>query len=91
VTVHNVVAPAPQPEPAICLKSAMHDVKFLRSDSRCWRYVSDLSNVTPRHLGSEKHKVFGVVDLELMYISLVAEVEPCQHCFCSAVFKMRDG
>ena len=31
-----------------------HDVSFLRSDSRCRRYVSDLSNVTPRYLGSEQ-------------------------------------
>jgi len=27
---------------------------FLRSDSRCRRYVSDLSDVTPRYLGSEQ-------------------------------------
>ena len=32
----------------------MHDVSFLRSDSRCWRYVSDLPNVTPWYLGSEQ-------------------------------------
>jgi len=35
-------------------KSVMRDVNFSRSDSRCWRYVSVLSNVTPRHLGSEQ-------------------------------------
>jgi len=54
VAVGNVVAPAPQPEPASCLKSATRDVSFLRSDSRCHRYVSDLSNLTPRYLGSEQ-------------------------------------
>jgi len=34
---------------------ATHDVNFLQSNSRCRRYVSDLSNVTPRYVGSE-HK-----------------------------------
>ena len=28
--------------------------RFLRSDSSCRRYVSDLSNVNPRYLGSEQ-------------------------------------
>jgi len=46
-----VVAPALQPEPASRLRSAKRDVSFLRSDSKCQRYVSDLSNVTPRYLG----------------------------------------
>jgi len=36
VAVHRVIAPAPQPEPASHLRSAIHDVSFLRSDSR-WR------------------------------------------------------
>ena len=45
VAVRNVVTPASQPEPASRLKSAMHDVNFLRSDSRCRRYVSDLSSI----------------------------------------------
>jgi len=49
VTISNVVAPAPQPEPASCLKSVTRDVNFLHNDSRCRRYVSDLSNVTPRY------------------------------------------
>ena len=39
--VSNIVAPAPQPEPAICLKSTTRDVKFLRSYSGCPRCVSD--------------------------------------------------
>jgi len=46
--------PAPQPKPASRLRNATRDVSFLRCDSRCWRYVSDLSNVTPRYLGSEQ-------------------------------------
>ena len=54
VTVRNVVAPAPHPEPASRLRSTTRDVSFLRSDSRCRRYVSDLSNVTARYLGSEQ-------------------------------------
>ena len=54
VAVRNVVAPAPQPEPASRLRSATHHVSFLRSYSRCRRYVSDLYNVTPRYLGSEQ-------------------------------------
>jgi len=41
---------------AICLKSATHYVNFLRSDSRCRRYVSDLSNGTLRYLGSEQKR-----------------------------------
>jgi len=54
VAVRNVVAPAPQPESSSRFRSATRDVSFLRSDSRCLRYVSDLSNVTPRYLGSEQ-------------------------------------
>ena len=44
--------PAPKPEPAGRFRSATRDVSFLRSVSRCGRFVSDLSNVTPRYLGS---------------------------------------
>jgi len=54
VAVRRVVAPAPQLEPASHLRSVTRDVSFLRSDSRCRQYVSDLSNVTPRYLGSEQ-------------------------------------
>jgi len=54
VAVYNVVAPEAQPEPASCLKSAMHDVNCFRSDQKCRRYVSDLSNIPPRYLGSEQ-------------------------------------
>jgi len=52
-----------QAKPASCLKSTKRDVSFLQSDSRCQCYVSDLSNITPRYLGS-KHKgeVVVVVD-----------------------------
>ena len=58
VAVRNVVAPAPQPEPASRLKNATCDGSFLGSDSRCRRYVSDLSNVTPRYLGSGRKAGF---------------------------------
>jgi len=54
VALRNVVAPAPQPEPANRLKSAKRDVNVLRSDSRCRWYVIALSNVTPRYVGSEQ-------------------------------------
>jgi len=54
VAIRRVVAPVPQPEPVSHLRSATCDVSFLRSDSRCQRYVSGLSNVTLRYLGSEQ-------------------------------------
>ena len=54
VAIRRVVAPAPQPEPASRFRRATRDVSFLWSDSRCRRYVSDLSNVTPRYLGAEQ-------------------------------------
>jgi len=54
VAIRRVVATETQPAPASRLRSATRDVSFLRSDSRCRRYVSDLSNVTPRYLGSEQ-------------------------------------
>ena len=54
VAVLNVVAPAPQPKPARHPKSAMRDVNFLRSDSRCRRYVRALSNITPRYMSSDQ-------------------------------------
>jgi len=56
VAVPNVVAPETQTKPESCLKSATHDVSFLQSDSRCQQYVSDLSNITPRYLGSEQKR-----------------------------------
>jgi len=54
VAVSRVFAEAPQSEPANCLRNSTRDVSFLRSDSRCRRYVSDLSIVTPRYLCSEQ-------------------------------------
>ena len=54
VAVRKVVALAHQPESASRLKRVTRDVNFLRSGSRCQRYVSDLFNVTPKQLGSEK-------------------------------------
>jgi len=72
VAVHNVVAPAPLPEPASHLRSATRNVSCLRSDSRCRRYVSDLSNVTPRYLGSEQKGI--VVLLKLTFSSRLASL-----------------
>jgi len=54
VAIRSVVAPAHQPEPASRLKSATRDVRFLRSNSRCRRCVSNLSNVTPRYFVLEQ-------------------------------------
>ena len=48
VAIRGVVALASH------LRSATRDVSLLRSDSRCQQYVIDLSNVTPRYLGSEQ-------------------------------------
>ena len=56
---------APQPEPVSRLRSATRDFSFLRSDSRCRRYLSDLSNVTQRYLGSEKK-----CRVSLLYLTL---------------------
>jgi len=66
VAIRKVITSAPQQEPASRLRSAARDVSFLRSDSRCRGYVSDLSNVTPRYLGSE-HK--GRVSLLMLTLS----------------------
>jgi len=48
VAIRNVVAPAPQSEPASRFRSGKRDISFLRSNSRYRRYVSDLSTMTPR-------------------------------------------
>ena len=50
VAIRRVVAPAHQREARTRHRCATRDVKILGSDSRCRRYVSDLSNVTPRYL-----------------------------------------
>jgi len=66
VAVHRVVAPEPQPKAENRLRGERRDVSFLRSDSRCWRYVSDLSNVTPRYLGSEQKGRVSLLKLTLI-------------------------
>jgi len=72
VAVRNVVAPAAQSEPAITLMCATRDVNVLQSDSRCGRYVSGLSNVTPRYLGSEQKR--RVSSLWLIFSSRLASL-----------------
>jgi len=72
VAVRNVVAPALQPEPASRLRSATRDVSFLRSDSRCRRYVSDLRR---------KQGFVVEVDFQLTFGFLVGEMEDCRHRF----------
>ena len=46
-------------------QDATRDVNFLRSDSRCRQYVSDLSNVTPRYLGLEQKGRVSLLKLAL--------------------------
>jgi len=86
--IRRVVAPAPQLEPASRLRTTTRDVSFLRSDSKCPRYVSDLSNVTPspRYLGSEqKGRVsFLYLTFKLTFSFFVVRMEGCQHRFCGA-------
>ena len=65
VAIRRVVDPAHQPEPASRLRRATRDVSFFRSDSRCRRYVSDLSKVTPRYLGSEQKRRISLLCLTL--------------------------
>ena len=72
----------PQPEPASRLKSATRDVNFLRSDSRCRRYASDLSEVFG--LGAEGQDFVVVVDFWLTFSFLVVKVKGCRHHFSSA-------
>jgi len=58
VAVCRVVAPAPQLEPTSHLRSVTRDIRLVWSGSRCRRYMSDLSNVTPRYLGfKQKGKI----------------------------------
>ena len=71
VDIRRVLAPAPQPEPASCLRSTTRDVSFLRSDSRCQRYASDLTNVTPRYLGSQQKG-----RVSLLYLTLSSRLAP---------------
>ena len=85
LALHNVVVPAPQPEPASRLRSATRDVSFLGSCSRCRRYVSDQSNNTPRYLGSEQKGRISL--LQLTFSSRLASLSRCKTpdtVFCSA-------
>ena len=83
MTVRNVFAPAPQPEPANSLKSVTGDVNFLRSESTCQRYVSDLYNVAPNVcLGSEQKGRLSL--LWFTFSFLVAEMGDCRRCFDSS-------
>ena len=50
--VSNVLAPAPNPEPASRLSSETRMDNFLRNASRWWRYVSALSGFTRRWVGT---------------------------------------
>jgi len=87
VDFRRAVAPAPQPEAASRLRSATRDVSFLRSDSRCRRYVRDLSYVTPRYLGSEKKAGFRCwswLRAQLTFSFVDVKMEGCRHRFCNA-------
>ena len=69
MAVRNVVAPAPQPEPASRLMCATRDVSFFRIDSRCRRYVSDLSNSEVFGLRAEGQGFVVEVDFQLTLIA----------------------
>jgi len=71
VAIRRVFAVAPQPEPASHLRSATRDVNFLRSDSRCRQYVSDLSNVTPSYLGLEQKGRVSLLSFSSRLVSLL--------------------
>ena len=85
MAVRNVVAPLLQAESASHLKSATRDVSFLRSDSWCRRYVSDLSkhNSDKCRLGAKGYGFVVVVDFQLTFCFFVVEVEDSQRCFYS--------
>ena len=85
VAVRNVVVPALQPEPASRLRSATRDVSFLRSDSRCRRYVNDRSNVTPRYLGSGQKGRVSLLQLTFSsrLASLLLRLKTPDTVFCS--------
>ena len=61
VAIRRVVAPAPQSEPTRRLRSATHDISFLRSDSRCLQYVT-LSYSELFDLGAERQGFVIVFD-----------------------------
>ena len=85
MAVRNVVVPALQPEPASRLRSATRDVSFLRSDSRCRRYVNDRSNVTPRYLGSGQKGRVSLLQLTFSsrLASLLLRLKTPDTVFCS--------
>ena len=56
--VRNVAASAPQSEPASRLKGATRDVHFLRSNSKCQRYVSS-GVASPKIWGEPKCLILG--------------------------------
>jgi len=63
VSIRRIVAPVLHLGPASRLRRATRDVSFLRSDSRCRQYLSDLSNVAPRYLDSEQRGRVSILKL----------------------------
>ena len=51
VALHKVMTPAPQLVPTKQLINETLEVSLVRSDSRCCRYMSDLSRVKLRYFG----------------------------------------
>ena len=50
--MRSVSASSPQLDPAKFRRSATCNISFLRTESRCWWNVGDLSSVTPKYFGS---------------------------------------
>jgi len=86
VIAGSVVAPAPQPEPASCHRSATRDVSFSQSEVRCQKIrkqpVQRYSEVF--ELGAKGQGFVIEVDFHLTFSFLVVNVEGCRHHFCSA-------
>jgi len=80
VAVRNVVAPAPQPEPASRLSSATCDVSKVSAVRE--RPVQCYSEVFG--LGAEGQGFVVEVDFHLTLSFLVVEMEDCRHRVCGA-------
>ena len=92
VAVRNVVAPALQPGQQVSSREQQDILVFLRSGSRCRRYVSDLSNVTPKHLGSEQKSRVSSLKLTLdshLTSFLIVEMEDFRHRFIVLSFNIQ--
>ena len=85
VVVRNVVAPAPQPEPASRFRSGTRDVSFLRSDSGVGGTWATCPTLLRGIWARNRRAGFVVeVDFQLTFGFLVVEMEDCRHRFRGA-------